>query len=102
MRGLAVDSLLAEAGARHGEKLVLLCSFQKEESVLLDSIMRVAPKTRVVTIDTGVLFPETLATASVSTSRSRTPAAPGPGRRTAAATPRWPRWSGRWPAPTPG
>jgi phosphoadenosine phosphosulfate reductase len=57
-----LDQILAEAGERHGDRLVLLCSFQKEESVLVDSIARVAPRTRVVTIDTGVLFPETLAT----------------------------------------
>ncbi len=67
MRGLTdltsgLDQILAEAGERHGDRLVLLCSFQKEESVLVDSIARVAPDTRVVTIDTGVLFPETLAT----------------------------------------
>lgn len=55
---------LAEACARHGERLVLLCSFQKEETVLLDELVRLAPGTapRIVTIDTGVLFPETLAT----------------------------------------
>jgi phosphoadenosine phosphosulfate reductase len=44
---------------------VLLCSFQKEESVLIDELMRVAPApnpVRIVTIDTGVLFPETLDT----------------------------------------
>ena len=67
MRGVAeraaeVDQLLSVAGERHGDKLVMLCSFQKEESVLVESIVRVAPRTRVVTIDTGVLFPETLAT----------------------------------------
>jgi phosphoadenosine phosphosulfate reductase len=47
--------------ARH-ERLVFLCSFQKEESVILDELLDVAPHVRVVTIDTGVLFPETLAT----------------------------------------
>ena len=40
----------------------MLCSFQKEESVILDELLRVAPHVRVVTIDTGVLFEETLAT----------------------------------------
>ena len=59
---IGLDRVLAEAGSRHGDRLVMLCSFQKEESVLLESIARVAPRTRVVTIDTGVLFPETLAT----------------------------------------
>ena len=52
--------------ARHGERAVLLCSFQKEESVLLDELMRLDQGTshavRIVTIDTGVLFPETLQT----------------------------------------
>src|SRR5438270_4358399 len=52
--------------ARHGAKAVLLCSFQKEESVLLDELLRLDQGTgravRIVTIDTGVLFPETLAT----------------------------------------
>jgi phosphoadenosine phosphosulfate reductase len=57
-----LDQQLLEAGERHGDRLVLLCSFQKEESVLVDAVARVAPATRVVTIDTGVLFPETLAT----------------------------------------
>ena len=63
MRGLAtLDDRLAEAGRRHGDRLVLLTSFQKEESVLIESAVRVAPLTQFVTIDTGVLFPETLAT----------------------------------------
>jgi phosphoadenosine phosphosulfate reductase len=57
--------------ARHGERAVLLCSFQKEESVLIDELLRLneemtptAPgeAVRIVTIDTGVLFPETLET----------------------------------------
>jgi phosphoadenosine phosphosulfate reductase len=50
--------------ARHGAKAVLLCSFQKEESVLLDELLQLDQGTgravRIVTIDTGVLFPETL------------------------------------------
>jgi phosphoadenosine phosphosulfate reductase len=64
VRDLAADleETVALAAERHGDRLVFLCSFQKEESVLLDAIVRLAPRTRVVTIDTGVLFPETLAT----------------------------------------
>jgi phosphoadenosine phosphosulfate reductase len=50
-----------EQAAKH-ERLVFLCSFQKEESVILDELLAVAPHARVVTIDTGVLFPETLQT----------------------------------------
>jgi phosphoadenosine phosphosulfate reductase len=61
---LSLTHTLREA-ARHGERAVLLCSFQKEESVLLDELLRLeGPPTRVriVTIDTGVLFEETLQT----------------------------------------
>jgi len=54
--------VLREAVERHHPALVLLCSFQKEESVLVDELVRIAPDARVVTIDTGVLFDETLAT----------------------------------------
>jgi len=57
-----VAELLSQAVERHHPRLVLLCSFQKEESVLVDELVRVAPDARIVTIDTGVLFPETLAT----------------------------------------
>jgi phosphoadenosine phosphosulfate reductase len=58
MRGL---SETLQRAAQH-EELVFLCSFQKEESVILDELLAVAPHARVVTIDTGVLFPETLTT----------------------------------------
>jgi phosphoadenosine phosphosulfate reductase len=62
-RGLS-DTLRA-AVERHGEKVVLLCSFQKEESVLIDELLRIGDgqtPVRIATIDTGVLFPETLQT----------------------------------------
>src|SRR3979411_2600194 len=62
---LGLTHTLREA-ARHGERGVLLCSFQKEESVLLDELLRLDQGTgktvRIVTIDTGVLFEETLQT----------------------------------------
>ena len=58
MRGLT-DTL--EKAAAH-ERLTFLCSFQKEESVILDALVEGSVAVRVVTIDTGVLFPETLAT----------------------------------------
>jgi phosphoadenosine phosphosulfate reductase len=61
-RPTTATDVLAEAVERHHPRLVLLCSFQKEESVIIDELVRLAPDARVVTIDTGVLFPETLAT----------------------------------------
>ncbi|MET0810836.1 MAG: phosphoadenylyl-sulfate reductase [Thermoleophilaceae bacterium] len=44
---------------RHHPSLVMACSFQKEESVLIDMLIAIEPSARVFTIDTGVLFPET-------------------------------------------
>src|SRR4029079_7135858 len=63
-RVMSAETVLQDAVDRHGDRLVLLCSFQKEESVLVDALTRVegGRDVRVVTIDTGVLFPETLAT----------------------------------------
>jgi phosphoadenosine phosphosulfate reductase len=62
---LSLTHTLREA-ARHGEQAVLLCSFQKEESVLIDELLRLDQGTgsavRIVTIDTGVLFEETMQT----------------------------------------
>jgi len=65
VRGLSstagsLTETLRQAAAH--ERLVFLCSFQKEESVILDELLAVAPHVRVVTIDTGVLFEQTLAT----------------------------------------
>ena len=62
MRRVAVDTAeetLRTAIERHHPSLVMACSFQKEESVLIDLLMRIEPSARVFTIDTGVLFPET-------------------------------------------
>ena len=41
--------------------LTLACSFQKEESVLLDMLLTANPKARVFALDTHVLFDETYA-----------------------------------------
>jgi len=68
MRDLSIDIALTTtlSQAITHERPVFLCSFQKEESVILDELARVSPPglspIRLVTIDTGVLFPETLAT----------------------------------------
>src|SRR5213595_567328 len=40
-------------------KVSLACSFQKEESVLLDMLFELDPQARVFAIDTHYLFPET-------------------------------------------
>jgi phosphoadenosine phosphosulfate reductase len=62
VRGIGTTLTETLQRAAEHERLVFLCSFQKEESVIVDELLRVAPHVRVVTIDTGVLFPETLTT----------------------------------------
>ena len=42
-------------------RVALACSFQKEESVLLDMLFALEPGARVFALDTHVLFPETYA-----------------------------------------
>jgi phosphoadenosine phosphosulfate reductase len=59
-----VDSLTAEEVVsfcleQFPERVALACSFQKEESVLLDMLFALEPKARVFAIDTHYLFPET-------------------------------------------
>jgi phosphoadenosine phosphosulfate reductase len=56
------QQVLAYAVERFHPRLTMACSFQKEESVLVHMLMVLEPEARVFTIDTGVLFPETLAT----------------------------------------
>jgi phosphoadenosine phosphosulfate reductase len=56
---------LRTAAERHGASAVLLCSFQKEESVLIDELLELGggrTDVRIATIDTGVLFEETMQT----------------------------------------
>jgi phosphoadenosine phosphosulfate reductase len=61
MRRLEAEATLGAAIERHHPRLVMACSFQKEESVLIDLLMEIEPTARVFTIDTGALFPETYA-----------------------------------------
>jgi phosphoadenosine phosphosulfate reductase len=56
------QEVLAYAVGQFHPRLTLACSFQKEESVLFHMLSEIEPTARAFTIDTGVLFPETLAT----------------------------------------
>jgi phosphoadenosine phosphosulfate reductase len=71
MRGLAQQPDLEQASAQDvlryaveqfHPRLTMACSFQKEETVLVHMLCEIEPSPRVFTIDTGVLFPETLTT----------------------------------------
>lgn len=66
MRGLtesaSAEEVVAYAVERFHPNLTMACSFQKEESVLVHMLLAAEPSARVFTIDTGVLFAETLTT----------------------------------------
>ena len=59
LEAASAEEVLAHMLEHHHPRLALACSFQKEEAVLIDMLMRLEPAARVFTIDTGVLFPET-------------------------------------------
>jgi phosphoadenosine phosphosulfate reductase len=58
----SAEEVLAYAVERFHPRLTMACSFQKEESVLVHMLASINPDVRIFTIDTGVLFPETLQT----------------------------------------
>jgi phosphoadenosine phosphosulfate reductase len=62
LQDASAEEVIAYAVERFHPQLTLACSFQKEESVLVHMLMESCPEARVFTIDTGVLFPETLQT----------------------------------------
>jgi phosphoadenosine phosphosulfate reductase len=70
MRGVAgvdleqasAQDVLKYAVEQFHPRLTMACSFQKEESVLVHMLCEIEPSAHVFTIDTGVLFGETLTT----------------------------------------
>ncbi len=58
---LPAHELVAWLADRFHPRVALACSFQKEESVLLDMLLAAEPRARVFALDTHVLFPETYA-----------------------------------------
>lgn len=58
---LSAEEVVAWALERFHPGVALACSFQQEESVLLDMLFSERPDARVFALDTHVLFPETYA-----------------------------------------
>ena len=56
---LSAEELLAAMVERFHPRLSLACSFQKEETVLLDMLFAIEPQARIFALDTHHLFPET-------------------------------------------
>jgi phosphoadenosine phosphosulfate reductase len=62
LRTASAEEVITYGVERFHPRLTMACSFQKEESVLVHMLLAECPDARVFTIDTGVLFPETLQT----------------------------------------
>jgi phosphoadenosine phosphosulfate reductase len=61
VESLSAQEVLAFVLERFPGRVALACSFQKEETVLLDMLFALEPHARVFAIDTHHLFPETYA-----------------------------------------
>src|SRR4051794_9033267 len=62
LEALTAHEVLEHMVREHHPRLAVACSFQKEATVIMDMILRIEPKARIFTLDTGVLFPETYET----------------------------------------
>lgn len=62
LRGASAQEVLKWAVSTFGERLAVQSSMQKTAGVLMHMISRIAPRTEIVFVDTGVHFPETLET----------------------------------------
>ncbi len=58
----SAQEVLGYAVEQFHPRLTMACSFQKEESVLVHMLTEIEPEARIFTIDTGVLFAETVQT----------------------------------------
>ncbi len=65
----ALGLLAAMIGCEFGGRIAVVSSFGAESAVLLDLVARVDPATPVIFLDTGKLFPETLAYRDVLVAR---------------------------------
>ena len=59
VEALDAEQVLAWTLEQFPGRVSLACSFQKEETILLDMLFAVEPKARVFAVDTHYLFPET-------------------------------------------
>ncbi len=55
----AAEEIIRYAVDQYHPQLYTACSFQKEESVILDMLLKIEPTARIFALDTSVLFPET-------------------------------------------
>ena len=58
----SAEEVLAHVVEQFHPRLYVACSFQKEASVIMDMLVRIEPRARFFTLDTGFLFDETRST----------------------------------------
>jgi phosphoadenosine phosphosulfate reductase len=59
VEAMSAEEILALVVREFPGRVALACSFQKEETVLLDMLFAIEPKARVFALDTHYLFPQT-------------------------------------------
>lgn len=59
LQGASPQEVLAQVLQKFGDKIALSSSLGAEDQVLTDMLMKINPKARIFTLDTGRLFPET-------------------------------------------
>ena len=69
LEGCSAEEILAWAQETFGAALIMSSSFGAESALMLHLVTRVAPKTPIVFLDTGYLFPETYTFADELTKR---------------------------------
>ena len=70
---MTAEEVVADAVERFHPRVALACSFQKEETVLLDLLFAAEPSARVFALDTRVLFEETYDVLEGASRRATTP-----------------------------
>lgn len=59
LQGASPQEVLAQVLQKFGDKIALSSSLGAEDQVLTDMLMKINPNSRIFTLDTGRLFPET-------------------------------------------
>ena len=59
---MTAEEVLGHMVERFHPRLYVACSFQKEASVIMDMLVRIEPRARFFTLDTGLFFSETYET----------------------------------------
>ena len=62
LEDMSAEEVLGYMVERFHPRLFVACSFQKEASLIMDMLLKIEPRARFFTLDTGLFFPETYTT----------------------------------------